>query len=67
MILWLNLFVLIGSENIMETTQNVGEDFRVIIPSPIRRVMNIDVHDDVVIDVKEVIKKEMIKSGKKMK
>jgi len=42
----------------METTQKVGKDFRIIIPGPIRRVMNIDVDDDVVIDIKEVIRKE---------
>jgi len=42
----------------METTQKVGADFRVTIPSTIRKVMNINVDDVVVIEIKEVIKKE---------
>ena len=42
----------------METTQKVGADFRVTIPSTIRKVMHISIDDVVVIDIKDVIRPE---------
>jgi len=41
----------------METTQKVGKDGRVSIPSTIRQVMSIETDDVVTIDVIKVVKK----------
>ena len=41
----------------METTQLVGEDFRITVPSNVRKVMGIEKGDYVTIDVKEIAKK----------
>ena len=41
----------------METTQLVGEDYRVTVPANIRKVMGVERGDYVTIDVKEIAKK----------
>lgn len=46
----------------METTQKVGKDGRVSIPSTVRQVMNIETDDVVIIDVIKVVKKVVKKA-----
>ena len=41
----------------METTQLVGEDFRVTVPSNIRKVMEIERGDYITLDIKDIAKK----------
>ena len=41
----------------METTQLVGEDYRVTVPANIRKVMGVERGDYVTIDVIEIAKK----------
>ena len=41
----------------METTQKVGEDYRVTIPSSIRKILDINKGDYITLDVIEIAKK----------
>lgn len=41
----------------MESTQLVGEDYRVTIPSSIRKILSIEKGDYITIDIIEIAKK----------
>jgi bifunctional DNA-binding transcriptional regulator/antitoxin component of YhaV-PrlF toxin-antitoxin module len=41
----------------METTQLIGEDYRITVPANIRKIMGAERGDYITVDIKEIAKK----------